>query len=205
MARFWLIRHALVNEAARQVLYGTMDVTICPHTRSADLATYRALAKRLPAKAHWYTSPLIRTHETADAILAAGYPVRIPPAIEPGLIEQALGDWQGLPHDDLPARLAHPPHVFWPLSGHERPPGGGESIDDVIHRIGPTLERLAAQHENDDIVAISHGGTIRAAIAYAAGLTGNQILHFAIQNLSLSVIERFPSGWRVSVVNEITA
>ena len=28
----WLIRHALVDENARAILYGTMDVELCPTT-----------------------------------------------------------------------------------------------------------------------------------------------------------------------------
>jgi len=30
--RIWLIRHALVDENARAILYGTMDVELCPTT-----------------------------------------------------------------------------------------------------------------------------------------------------------------------------
>ncbi len=44
--------------------------------------------------------------------------------MEPGLIEQSLGEWQGLPHHELPEKLVHPAHAFWPLAGTEKPPGG---------------------------------------------------------------------------------
>ena len=68
----------------------------------------------------------------------------IEPEVEPALIEQSLGEWQGLPHAELPARLTLPKHAFWPLAGHERPPGG-ETWSEVIDRVGEALERLAAQ------------------------------------------------------------
>ena len=200
---FWLIRHAMVADTARSVLYGTLDVPLCQDRLHSDQPLHRALAARLPRPAHWVVSPLSRTLHTAQALFRAGYPEQ-PLAVEPGLTEQELGDWQGIAHAALPQRLAEPAHPFWPLSGTERPPGG-ESIEDVIARVGPTLERLAKQHAGGNIVAISHGGAIRAAMAYAAGLSGQQALHFAIQNLSLTMLERSPEGWRVTGVNEMLA
>ena len=201
MTRFFLIRHAIVAETARAMLYGTLDVPLCSDRLLTDEPLHRALAARLPRPAHWVATPLQRTQRTAHALFRAGYPEQ-PLAIEPGLSEQELGEWQGLMHEALPAQLSMAAHPFWPLAGDERPPGG-ESIEDVIERVGPTLERLAVQQAGRDVVVISHGGAIRAAVAYAAGLSGRQALHFAVQNLSLSTMERGPDGWRVTSVNEI--
>ena len=99
--RFWLIRHAMVAENARLVLYGTMDVPLCEESLAAQEPMYRALAERLPRPAIWKVTPLSRTHRTAEALFAAGYP-RAEPETEPDLTEQALGSWQGLVHAALP-------------------------------------------------------------------------------------------------------
>ncbi len=114
--RFWLIRHALVEENARAILYGVMDVPLCETTLLEQAPMYQALAARLPRPAVWLVTPLSRTRRTAEAIFAAGYP-RSEPQVEPDLIEQSLGEWQGLPHAELPARLTLPKHAFWPLAG----------------------------------------------------------------------------------------
>ena len=114
--RFWLIRHAIVEENARTIIYGTMDVELCPHSLAAQAPMYAALARRLPRPATWLASPLSRTQRTAAAIFGAGYPEQ-PVTIEPGLIELAFGEWQGLVHAALPARLTLPAHAFWPLGG----------------------------------------------------------------------------------------
>ncbi len=201
LTRFWLIRHALVTETARSVMYGTLDVAVCPDRLIRDEPLHRALAARLPRPARWITSPLSRTRDTALALFRAGYPEQ-PLAVETGISEQELGEWQGISHADFATRLTVPAHPFWPLSGAERPPGG-ESMDDVIARVGPTLERLAENHQGGDVVIISHGGAIRAAVAHAAGISGHQSLHFAIQNLSLTLLERASEGWRVTGVNEL--
>jgi broad specificity phosphatase PhoE len=199
-ARFWLIRHAIVDEVSRAVLYGRMDVTLAQDSLRAQAATHRALAARLPRPATWLVTPLRRTRDTAEVIHAAGYPAT-ELAVEPGLTEQDLGLWQGLRHADLPARLTDPAHPFWPLGPAETPPGG-ESMPDVIARVGTTMERLAIEHAGGNVVCVSHGGAIRAAVAHALGADARAALHLSVQNLSLTVLERFEAGWRVVVVNE---
>ena len=143
----------------------------------------------------------LATRRTAEAIFAAGYP-RTEPEVEPDLIEQSLGEWQGLPHAELPARLTLPQHAFWPLGGHERPPGG-ETLVEVIERVGAALEQLAAQHQGEDVVIVSHGGAIRAAVAHCLRIGPDNALHLSVQNLSLTRLERSLEGWRVVCVNEL--
>ena len=199
--RFWLIRHALVEENARAMLYGTMDVPLCPEALVAEVPMYRALAARLPRPAVWVTTPLSRTALTAEALFRNGYP-RQAPAVEPELIEQDLGEWHGLPHAYLPAKLQLPAHAFWPLGGEELPPGG-ESMADVIVRVGRAMERLAVAQAGQDVVVVSHGGAIRAAVAHATGIKADSALHFSVQNLSLTRLERQAAGWRAVCVNEL--
>ncbi len=201
--RFWMIRHALVEENARAMLYGTMDVPLCPEALVADVPMYRALAASLPRPAHWVVTPLSRTRLTAEALFRAGYPEQ-PLAVEPALVEQNLGEWQGLAHAALPAQLQHPPHPFWPLGGEEVPPGG-ESMAGVIARVGPAMERLAFEHAGQDVVVVSHGGAIRAAVAHAIGIGADNALRLSVQNLSLTRLERHSAAWRVVCVNDASS
>jgi broad specificity phosphatase PhoE len=198
---FWLVRHALVDENARAILYGTMDVEICPATLIEQAPMYAALAARLPRPARWIVTPLTRTRRTAEAIFAAGYPPA-PLSVEPDLIEQSLGEWQGLPHAALPARLTLPVPPFWPLSGLEHPPGG-ETLGHVIARVGAALERLATAHDGEDIVVVMHGGSIRAAVAHVLRIAPDTALQLSVQNLSLTRLEKHPAAWRVACVNEL--
>lgn len=199
--RLWLVRHAIVSENARAILYGTMDVELCPSSLIEQQPMYAALARRLPRPATWLATPLSRTRRTAEAIFAAGYP-SAPLAIEPGLVEQDLGAWQGLEHHELPPLLNLPPHPFWPHAGLEQPPGG-ERLADVIARVGACIERLAETHRGRDVVAVMHGGSIRAAVAHALRIEADNALHLSIQNLSLTRLDRTPEGWRVVCVNEL--
>jgi broad specificity phosphatase PhoE len=198
--RFWLIRHAIVDEASRAVLYGRMDVDLCADSLITQGPSYRAIAARLPRDAAWVVTPLKRTRRTAEAIQAAGGE-RQKLSVEPGLTEQDLGIWQGLKHADLPARLTDPAHPFWPVGPTEIPPGG-ESMAQVVTRVGAAMDRLAETHSGQNLVCVSHGGAIRAAVAHALGVGAEAALHFSIQNLSLTILERFPAGWRVVTVND---
>jgi len=198
---FWLIRHAIVEENARAVLYGTMDVELCEASLVDQAPMYASLAQRLPRPARWTVTPLSRTRRTAEAIFAAGYPPA-PLAVEPAFIEQSLGEWQGLPHAALPERLALPAHPFWPHAALEHPPGG-EMLSHVIARVGAALERLAGAHPGKDLVIVAHGGAIRAAIAHALAIEPDTVLQISVQNLSLTRLERHRTAWRLVCVNEL--
>ncbi len=199
--RFWMIRHALVEENSRLMLYGCMDVPLCPDSLVAQVPQYQKLAAHLPRPARWVVTPLSRTRRTAEALIAAGYP-ETHFAVEPDLMEQNLGEWQGLVHAALPPLLTLPPHAFWPHGGEEKPPGG-ESTAEVIVRVGRVMERLAVAHDGEDVVIVSHGGAIRAVVAHALGIAADNALHLSIQNISLTRLERHPEAWRVVSVNEM--
>lgn len=202
--RFWMIRHAIVEENARGMIYGDNDVALCPHNLLSQRPMYAALARRLPPpgpEVTWLASPLSRTQRTAAAIFEAGYPEQ-ELTIIPELIELSFGRWQGLVHEALPAELTLAPHAFWPLAGAERPPGG-ESMEDGIARMGPLMEHLAETYEGQDVVAVCHGGVIRAAVAHALRVGADNALHLSIENLSLTRLDRLPGGWRVACVNEL--
>jgi broad specificity phosphatase PhoE len=190
-------------------LYGTNDVPVCDVTMEADAPRYAALAARLPRPARVVCTPLSRTQRTAAAIMRAGYPQQTP-QIDAAFIEQDFGDYQGLPVRQFEARpvagaqsapneVAR--HPFWPIHAAETPPGG-ENFDAMIARVGDGLERLAADAPGANTIIVSHGGAIRAACAYALGLSAHQALCLAVDNISLTRLERNSHGWRVLSMNE---
>ncbi len=200
ITRFFLLRHALVEAQARLRFYGAMDVPLCEAALREEAGLYRWWAARLPRPARWVVSNLGRTHGTAAAIFAAGYPeVRM--AVEPDFAEQHLGDWQGLEHAALPPLLSAPAHPFWPHAGEEKPPGG-ESFAQMQARVAPALEACCERHAGEDVVVVAHGGSIRAMLAHVMGLSAHQALTFSIRNLALTRIEKHGGDWRVQSVNE---
>src|SRR4030088_3728839 len=91
LTRWWWVRHAPVREEGG-CSYGQKDLG-CD---TSDSVVFEAVGKILPRDAVWYASNLKRTHQTADAIWAAGFPKPANMQHEPALAEQHLGEWQGL-------------------------------------------------------------------------------------------------------------
>jgi broad specificity phosphatase PhoE len=206
VTRWWWVRHAPVT-VNQGCCYGQTDFP-CD---VADRARFAILAKRLPEEAVWVATPLQRTHMTAAALVAAGLagPREIPGpgiAIEPDLIEQHFGAWQGVRYDELAARRGDAWHRFWLAPAHETPPGG-ESFVALTRRVQAAIARLSEAHRGRDILAVTHGGTIRAALAMALDLAPEAALAFTIDNLSLTRIDHIPGPggsrlWRVGTVNQ---
>ncbi|MFQ5774796.1 MAG: histidine phosphatase family protein [Kiloniellaceae bacterium] len=205
--RWWWIRHApVVGHGGR--IYGQDD----HDCDCSDRDAFRRLAGVLPEDAVWVTSHLRRTRRTADSILAhlrgAAARARL---VEPALAEQHFGAWQGLTFDELAARRDGAWHRFWLAPAEEAPPGG-ESFVDLLGRVSAAIERLSREHAGRDIVAVSHAGTIRAALAVALALAPERALAITIDNCTLTRLDHIhgPTGshapeadgvWRVRMIN----
>ncbi len=204
---WWWIRHApvRVNEGR---LYGASDLP-CD---TSDRPVFQRLAALMPADALWLTSHLMRTSQTAAAIAAEMAPRPAgEPLVEPRIAEQCFGDWQGQPYAELDRLRDGAWHRFWLAPARHRPPGG-ESFVEVTERVSAAVSEITASHAGRDIVAVAHGGTIRAALGQALGLEPERALSFVIDNCALTRIDHIDGGpgshepqgresWRVSLVN----
>jgi alpha-ribazole phosphatase len=205
VTRWWWIRHAPVPNP-EQRCYGQRDM----ECDTSHAPSFKALAARLPKDAVWIATTLSRTQLTAAAIHAAAEAALKPTvALERDLMEQHFGQWQGLTYAEIGAfglsSATLPNHRFWLAPAHEVPPGG-ESFVDVIARVSAAVTRLNRTHAGRDIVAVAHGGSIRAALAHALGLEPEAALAFSIDPLSLTRLDHVDGpgaghGWRVGVVN----
>jgi alpha-ribazole phosphatase len=199
--RWWWIRHAPVHVDEGRI-YGQRDLP-CD---CSDVALFSRLAARLPRRATWLTSHLLRTRQTAQAILSAGDFEGSPQIIpDRDLAEQHLGDWQGLDRRTFLMNRKQQPDSFWYAEADERAPNG-ESFLDLIARVEAAIARANAAHQGGDIVAVVHGGTIRAALVIALGLPPRAGFAFTIDNCSLTRLDHYQgraaAGWRVPMVNQ---
>lgn len=184
--RWWWVRHAPVT-ANEGRIYGQSDMP----ADTNDPETYGGLARALPAGAVLITSNLQRTHQTAAAIAAAGLDLAAP-ITEVDFAEQNFGDWQGHHIHEIRDQVG-PAHPFWLAPADQRPPNG-ESFSDLWTRVTEAIERLTEAHINRDIIAIAHGGTIRAALGMALGLDPDRALGFRLYNCSITRIDTVPAG-----------
>jgi alpha-ribazole phosphatase len=198
VTRWWWVRHAPVpNPEAR--CYGQSD----KDCDVSNQALFEHQAKLLPKGAVWYASNLLRARKTAEQLGKAGAELD-KLNIDAALAEQHFGDWQGLTYVEIAEKHGNN-HLFWLAPPEHRPPGG-ESFVDLQGRTVKSIDRLTEQHRGRDIVATAHGGTIRAALAYAFDLHPEAAVRFEIDNVSITLIEHFEQAdpahaWRVGFVN----
>jgi broad specificity phosphatase PhoE len=199
--RFFWVRHAPVRDDGGRI-YGQRDLS-CD---CGDGHVFVALARVLPGDAVWVASNLRRTHETARAIWAADSTKFEGVSFQEiaALAEQDLGEWQGLNRAEFFANRKPTPGSFWFAPAEERAPSG-ESFADLVARVRTAIADLSEGHRGRDVIAVAHGGTIRAAIAVALDLAPQAGLAFATDNCAITQLDFYAGnggqGWRVVTIN----
>jgi alpha-ribazole phosphatase len=198
VTRWWWVRHAPVRSDGGNI-YGQADLA-CD---TGDREVFEAVAKILPRQAVWYASSLQRTHQTAEAIWSAGFPKPASMAREADFAEQNLGRLQGMNRAALLASLPAGTHWF---SGLDEPAPGGESFMDLYVRTCRAIDRINAEQAGKDVIAVAHGGTIKAAVGLALGGQPDKGLTFDIDNCSVTRLDHYASAgrtvWRLPMVNQ---
>lgn len=198
--RWWWVRHAPVRDD-NGCIYGQEDIG-CD---TSDRVVMNAVGKILPPNAIWFASNLRRTHQTAEAIWAAGFPRPGVLIQEAAFAEQNLGEWQGLNRAAFFASRPIEVGSYW-FAPIDEPAPGGESFVDIYNRVKVAVDRINIEHAGRDVVVVSHGGTIKAAIALALGGLVEKGLAFTIDNCSVTRLDHLASsshsGWRLPMVNQ---
>ena len=196
--RWWWVRHAPVREDGG-CIYGQKDLG-CD---TSDRVVFEAVGKILPRSAVWYASNLKRTHQTAEAIWAAGFPKPAGMQQEKAFAEQHLGEWQGM---NRAAFLASRPIGSHWFAAIDEPAPGGESFMDLYNRVKAAIERINVEQAGKDVIVAAHGGTIKAAVGLALGGQVEKSLAFDIDNCSVTRLDYLASdghsGWRIPMVNQ---
>jgi broad specificity phosphatase PhoE len=127
----------------------------------------RALADALDGTrlAAVYSSDLSRASETAE-IVASRFDLRV--AVDSGLREIDVGSWEGLTLEEIEARFPEAVTRWEQKGAHGWE--GGESHDQMAARVQGAVHSIAAEHDGEEVLVVTHGGPIRALKALAAGL-----------------------------------
>lgn len=198
ITRWWWVRHAPVRSDGGNI-YGQSDIA-CD---TGDRYVFEAVAKILPRNAIWYASSLQRTHQTAEAIWETGFPRPEAMTKEAAFAEQHLGQWQGV---NRAAFLASRPAGSHWFADIDEPAPGGESFMDLYNRVCGAIDRVTRERAGRDVIAVGHGGTIKAAVGLALGGQPDKGLAFDIDNCSVTRLDHFASPsvdtWRLPMINQ---
>src|ERR1700686_4824811 len=142
--RWWWVRHAPVRED-NGCIYGQKDLG-CD---TSDSVVFETVCKILPRHAVWIARNLKRTHQTGEAIWAAGFPKPAALAPEAALAEQHLGEWQGMNRAAFIASRPAGSHWFADIGV---PAPGRESFIDLFNPVRGAIERINSAHAGRDVI-----------------------------------------------------
>jgi broad specificity phosphatase PhoE len=146
-----------------------------------------------------YSSDVARAWETAEIIGAA---LGRTPRPMPEIREIDVGQWEGHTPEELYRRF--PDH----MAEFKRDPArtvrlGGESYAQLQARALLALQQIQEAHQQGEtVVAVSHGGTIRALLCHVIGLDLAQFGRMWLDNGSLTEFRLGRNGWRLMRLND---
>ncbi|MGZ8795378.1 MAG: histidine phosphatase family protein [Gaiellaceae bacterium] len=126
----------------------------------------RALSEELDGDiAALYSSDLARARETAEIVATKlGLEVRV----DPRLRERGFGSWEGLTTPEIAERFAES-HRRW-RAGEGSGADDAETFEDFSARVTAFLADVLRLHPGEEVLVISHGGSIRVIHALAVSL-----------------------------------
>lgn len=187
MGTLILVRHGENEWTRKGKLAGKIPGV---HLNEAGHQQAQAAAKRLaalPIKAV-YSSPLTRCAETA-AYIADTH--RLTTLFVDDLGEVEYGEWEGKKIEKLARKPLWRAVQFFP--SRMRFPRG-EALREVQFRAVQALEEIAARHEKEVVVVVSHADIIRLLLAYYLGVHIDLFQRLVISPASASVLHLSPDG-----------
>jgi broad specificity phosphatase PhoE len=145
------------------------------------------LAAALPRAAHYWTSPELRTRQTAEALGLGAAPL-------PVLRDCDYGSWTGHSFDDVLAREAAAVSNW--LRDPAATPPGGESMLSLMRRVAGWLD-----DENGRAglsIVVTHATVIRAAIVHAIKAGPDSFWRIDIAPLSVTRLSGKDGRWNLT-------
>lgn len=152
-ARVLLVRHGQSTWNAEGRWQGWADAPLS----AIGEEQARAAAKHLPEIEAVVSSDLLRARRTAE-LLCEGRNLS-PVQVYRGLRERGVGEFEGMTNPEIAERF---PHLIGQDGSRPLDIPGAEPIPSVISRVIATLSRVAKAHQGEAVLAVSHGGVIRA-------------------------------------------
>ena len=182
MLRLYFMRHGETVWNTERRYQGMTDIELSEEgLRQAECAAKRFKNIKIDKI---YASPLKRAMKTAEKI-AAEKGLEI--ISEDDFREIHFGEWEGKTVPELTEKYGESYTNFIREPHKYGFPGEG-SVENVINRIKPGIDRLIAEDEGN-VLIVSHGGIIRLMIMYIMGLDSSWFTKMWINNTGVSIVE----------------
>lgn len=187
-ARLTLICHAS-TDAVRKAMFPADE----PLDRR-DEAVAAELARRLPSVDRCWTSPELRTRQTAEVL-------KLDATSLSTLRDCDYGAWKGQTFDEVLAR--DPKAVDAWLHDPAAAPHGGESLLSLMQRIARWLEGEKVKDRRS--ILVTHATVVRAAIVHAIDATPKSFWRIDVAPLSVTRLSGKDGRWNLMSAGCVTS
>lgn len=196
MTRVIFVRHGETSWNHSKRYQGHSDIPLNEKgVQQAQMVAQRLKRETISAV---YSSDLTRAVETAQIISKQH---SLEPILVPEFREVNFGLWEGLTYEEIMAAWPEVLSDIYSKPGLARVPEG-ESFYDVQKRTGIGLAKCLANHQEETIVIVSHGGTMRVALCDGLGLEIEKMWSLRQDSTAINIIEYFGTTKIVALVND---
>ena len=195
MLRIFLIRHGETEWNRQNRLQGNSDIHLSPE------GFHQAITLAEHAPFHHidaiYSSDLTRAMSTAN-ILAERFNLTVKKM--PELRETNFGDWEGRSIRELADESPKAFGKFFTDPERCHPPHG-ETFLECQARVMIGIREIIAKHDDQNIIAVSHGAAIRLILGAALDMPIHKMWAIAQFNMALNVLRVDDGDLTVELMN----
>lgn len=198
MLRIFLVRHGETEWNKQARLQGHSDVKLS--TKGFSQAA--ALAEHAPFQ-HVdaiYSSDLSRAKDTAD-VIAKRFNLNV--ITMPELREVNFGKWEGRAVNELAKESPEDFGKFFTDPSRCYPPHG-ETFLECQARVMIGIREIMAQHENKNVLVVSHGAAIRLILCAVLDMPISKIWTLGQFNMALNILRVDEGEFTLELMNSIS-
>ena len=190
--RLYLLRHAQSEGNKKGIFQGTIDLPLSAKGMEQAISAGEFL-KRFKIDGI-VTSPQLRAKQTAEIVSNV---LDLPLEVDERLREISYGVLEGKKHKEVKNLELY---LRWLEDPVKNPLEGVDDFDDLRRR----LESFIKDLKGEDILAVTHGGIVRAFICLLGGFGFSHMWRFSVGNVSLTLVEikeKNPPKGKIKFVN----
>ena len=190
------LRHGQAENNTKRVLAGRrpgIPLTLVGQEQSEKIAKFLKPFKISTI----YSSPIERAQKTAE-IVSQHHSLEI--KTDERLIELDMGKFTGMPYDEIFEKHGNVFLKFYD-GDLEIAHNGVETFVEVKKRILDMVDFVIREHNDENVLCVTHMDPIKAMISSIMGLKANSLFELIIENASLTVFKEEQGRLTISAIN----
>ncbi|MFL6397456.1 MAG: histidine phosphatase family protein [Nitrososphaeraceae archaeon] len=192
-----LMRHGQADNNVKRILVGRHIESHLTEYGKKQVADTTKYLKNIPIQ-KVYVSPVIRTIETAKIVCKI---LELDYQIDERLYEIELGKLVGMNFEEIIQKFGNLFLKFYADSDSMLTRYGVESFCSVKLRIRHLLDEVMKNHQDKNVLLITHLDPIKAALSTLLDLNPRALYNWHIQNASLTILKHESNVYSLSGVN----